>query len=231
VENYIKQAVFKGHLRPRQRIIEDDLARHLNVSRGTAREALLHLERDGLVVTTPRRGTFMRDISLREIEVIFKIRGKLEGLCVRYMREALTAEIEDALHQALRKMKLATARNDYEQAFTLDMEIHHIIWRSSGQPQLFRTLNTVMNPFMFMIARSYHSYSSMGKVYEDHEKYVEMILSAPLGRVERQVEKYFANLYRLLNAERAPMLQHFNGDSWLEFEEVDAKVKTIFHWQ
>ena len=87
VEAHLRKAIHAGKLRPRQRIIEEDLARELKVSRGPVREALLRLERDGLVVTTSRRGTFIRDISLAEIGVIFRMRAKLESLCVRYMRE------------------------------------------------------------------------------------------------------------------------------------------------
>jgi DNA-binding GntR family transcriptional regulator len=57
VEAHLRKAIHAGKLRPRQRIIEEDLARELEVSRGPVREALLRLERDGLVVTTSRRGT------------------------------------------------------------------------------------------------------------------------------------------------------------------------------
>src|SRR5579862_7248499 len=87
VEAHLRHAIHAGKLRPRQRIIEEDLAQELKVSRGPVREALLRLERDGLVVTTSRRGTFIRDISFTEIGVVFRMRAKLEGLCARYMRE------------------------------------------------------------------------------------------------------------------------------------------------
>ena len=63
VETHLRKAIHAGKLRPRQRIIEEDLAAELKVSRGPVREALLRLERDGLVMTTSRRGTFIRDIS------------------------------------------------------------------------------------------------------------------------------------------------------------------------
>ena len=49
VEAHLRKAIYAGTLRPRQRIIEEDLARELEVSRGPVREALLRLERDGLV--------------------------------------------------------------------------------------------------------------------------------------------------------------------------------------
>ena len=90
VEQYIKKAIYSGALKPRERVIEEEIARRLNCSRGPVREALLRLERDGLIVTIPRRGTFIRDISTDSIDVVFRSRGKLEGLCVRYLRENLS---------------------------------------------------------------------------------------------------------------------------------------------
>src|SRR6202165_5170034 len=111
VEHHLRRAIHAGRLRPRQRIIEEDLARELGVSRGTVREAWLRLERDGLVVTTSRRGTFIRDISLQEIGVIFRMRAKLEGLCVHYMRENPSVDPPELLNRALKKLKAAATKN------------------------------------------------------------------------------------------------------------------------
>jgi len=194
VENHIRQAVYKGLLHPRERIIEDDVARGLGVSRGSVREALLRLERDGLVVTTPRHGTYIRGISPHEFSAIFSMRGKLEGLCVRYMREALKPETPAALRKALHKMKSADTTHDDEKFFYADMELHQAVWRASGQPQLFRTLNLVMTPFIFMIARNYSNALSLSARYENHRNYVDLILQSPPGRVEREVERYFDQL-------------------------------------
>ena len=51
VEAHLRKAIHAGKLRPRQRIIEEDLASELEVSRGPVRAALLSLERDGHVAT------------------------------------------------------------------------------------------------------------------------------------------------------------------------------------
>src|SRR6201996_8851237 len=105
VEEHIRQSIYRGALKSRERIIEEDVAKHLKCSRGPVREAFLRLERDGLLVTVARRGTFIRDISASSIEVIFSMRGKLEALCVRYLREHITDEMEQTLREALRKLK------------------------------------------------------------------------------------------------------------------------------
>src|ERR1700760_3147212 len=110
VEEHIRQAIYRGALKPRERIIEEDVANQLKCSRGPVREAFLRLERDGLIVTVARRGTFIRDISASSIEVIFSMRSKLEALCVRYLREELTDETEKLLRDALKQMKAAAVK-------------------------------------------------------------------------------------------------------------------------
>jgi DNA-binding transcriptional MocR family regulator len=48
VEECIRQAIYRGELKPRERVIEEDLAKHLSCSRGPVREAMQRLERDVL---------------------------------------------------------------------------------------------------------------------------------------------------------------------------------------
>jgi DNA-binding GntR family transcriptional regulator len=213
VEAHLRQAIHAGKLRPRQRIIEEDLAKELKVSRGPVREALLRLERDGLVVTTSRRGTFIRDISLAEIDVIFRMRAKLEGLCVRYMREITSNDPAPLLTKLLRKLKEAAAKNDEEQFFNADMELHRTIWKAANQPLLYRTLNLLMNPYIFIIARAYSSRIPLAHRRDSHEQYVRMVLKTPLDKIESEVERYFSGLYSRTFGP-APSFPEFAADHW-----------------
>jgi len=196
VENFIRTAIYEGRLKPRERLIEDDIARQLGCSRGPLREAVLRLERDGLIVITARRGTFIRDISQEEVEVLFSMRGKLEGLCVRYMREQMTPEKQLAIQKALHALKEASDAGDEERFLQCDMKLHRTIWKLSGKQQLYQTLSFVMNPLFFMVARAYSSkLNAVDVAYASHVKYVQTILTAPISRVEREVEKYFGGIY------------------------------------
>jgi DNA-binding GntR family transcriptional regulator len=215
VEAHLRKAIHAGKLRPRQRIIEEDLAQELEVSRGPVREALLRLERDGLVVTTSRRGTFIRDISLAEIGVIFRMRAKLEGLCVRYMKENSSINAADLLEKALKKLKAAAAKNSEEQFFHADMELHRTIWKAANQPLLYRTLNLLMNPYIFIIARAYSSRIPLANRRDNHEQYVRMMLKTPPDKIEAEVERYFEGLYsRTFN--QTSTFPPFATDHWAE---------------
>lgn len=191
VEEYIRHAIYRGALKPRERVIEEDVAKYLKCSRGPVREAFLRLERDGLVVTVARRGTFIRDISRESIEVVFEMRGKLEALCVRHLREHLTDEMEVMLREALRKLKMAASKNDEEEFYAADMNFHQTIWRLSHRGVLENTLITIMNPFIFMVARAYSAQTAMSVRYKEHAQYLEKVLTEPVSKVERSVEQYF----------------------------------------
>ncbi|WP_158752027.1 GntR family transcriptional regulator [Acidobacterium sp. S8] len=194
VEEHIRQAIYKGALKPRERIIEEDVAKQLECSRGPVREAFLRLERDGLIVTVARRGTFIRDISASSIEVIFSMRSKLEALCVRYLREQMTGETEQLLRDALKKMKAAAVKNDDEAFLDADMHFHQTIWKLSNRVTLENTLSKIMNPFIFMLARAYSSQTPIAVRYKKHARYLETILTEPVSKVEHSVEHYFREL-------------------------------------
>jgi DNA-binding GntR family transcriptional regulator len=213
VEQHIRNAIYAGALKPRERVIEEDIAQRMKCSRGPVREALLRLERDGLIVTFPRRGSFIRDISADSIDVTFRIRAKLEGLCVRYMREDMTDKDQAALTQCLKEMRAAALKRDDEEFLQADMKLHQTIWRLSKRDQLFITLNTVMNPSIFMVARAYSSQTPVMDRYKDHERYVKMIVTAPLDEVEDRVEAYFHNLYNNLFSQNTYLLG-MTGKTW-----------------
>ena len=118
-------------------------------------------------------------------------------------------------------MKSASTRNDHERFFHADMELHHTIWKLSGQPQLFRTLNVVMNPFIFMIARVYSSKLPIAERFESHRDYVNMALSTPPGSVQRAVERYFEQLYRRVFRQVLPPFHPSDGHPWIGYAFVD----------
>ena len=76
----IRRAILEGSLRPGERIVEQQLAESLNVSRTPVREALLKLERENLVARMGR-GMAVRTYSSDEVRDIYDLRAQIEGYC------------------------------------------------------------------------------------------------------------------------------------------------------
>ena len=79
----IRQAIIFGRLRPRERLVEEELAERFNASRHLVRSALSSLEQMGLVARRPNRGVVVCDFSVEEIEEIYEMRAILQGEAAR----------------------------------------------------------------------------------------------------------------------------------------------------
>lgn len=79
----LRRMLTAGEFPPGSRIPEVPIAERLGVSRTPVRLALGHLEQEGLLVSAPRRGFMVRQITITEIVDAFDVRGALEGLACR----------------------------------------------------------------------------------------------------------------------------------------------------
>lgn len=90
--NHVESAILTGELKPRERLVEKDLAERLGMSRTPVREALRRLEERGMVRILPHRGAVVSDISPAEVENIYAVRCHLEALASRLAAERISAE-------------------------------------------------------------------------------------------------------------------------------------------
>src|SRR4051795_11151040 len=78
----LRSAITSGQYRPGDHLGEVELGKHLGVSRGTVREALRHLQQEGLVTAGNRGMLRVSSVSPQEIRELFRVRAALEGLAV-----------------------------------------------------------------------------------------------------------------------------------------------------
>jgi GntR family transcriptional regulator of vanillate catabolism len=79
----LKTMIVDGTLLPGERIVPEQLARDMAVSRTPMLSALKRLSQERLMVWRSRRGVFVRRLSKRELALIFEVREMLEGLAAR----------------------------------------------------------------------------------------------------------------------------------------------------
>ena len=88
----LREAIRSGVLKPGERLMEIQLADELGVSRTPVREAMRKLELEGYVIMLPRRGTYVANISIRDINEVFEIRTTLDALASGLAAERITEE-------------------------------------------------------------------------------------------------------------------------------------------
>ena len=135
VVDHILDQLFTGELRSGDRIDHDELCRTLDVSRLPVREALVMLERDGIVSTRFHRGVFVEPFDAASILDDFEIMGLLSGLAVRRLAERPDDETIAVLRDLVRALR-ATRAADKDRVYELVSEIMTTEHRAGGSRRL-----------------------------------------------------------------------------------------------
>src|SRR5262245_23703410 len=122
VVDYVLEQLFAGELRSGDRIDLDELGDSLGVSRLPVREALVMLERDGIVSTKYHRGVYVEPFDAESILDDFEIMGLLSGVAVRRLADKRAPETIAALEHLVDELRSANPR-DQKHVYELVQQI------------------------------------------------------------------------------------------------------------
>jgi DNA-binding GntR family transcriptional regulator len=131
----LRAAITSGQYRPGDHLSEVALATHLGVSRGTVREALRHLQQEGLVTAGNRNMLRVSTISPKDVRELFRVRAALEGLAVA---EIIASPERDKSAATLRKAlsELTDSDGDFATKLEADLGFHLLLCTLSGNAML-----------------------------------------------------------------------------------------------
>lgn len=131
VTTKLRDLILKGEFKMGDRIMQEEWAKKLGVSRMPLREALKQLEIEGLVRLEPRRSAVVTPVSVEDIEEIYQLRAILEGVAVEKSLPFLDEEDISELENLYEKMILLQANEtDMEIYMQLNAEFHQVIIES-----------------------------------------------------------------------------------------------------
>ena len=91
----LRRRILTGDFKPGQKINESEIAARLGISRSPIREAFRVLEREGLIITLPRKGSYITEISPQDVEELFELRELLECHAIDTIRKKTIKSPED----------------------------------------------------------------------------------------------------------------------------------------
>jgi DNA-binding GntR family transcriptional regulator len=132
----LRQALISGALKPGKRINEAEIARQMQISRAPIREAIRQLEQEGLVVSVPRRGTFVVTLSRDDVEEVYTMRADVEARAIRRALPSLRATHLTTLEGLVAAMEGAAVAGDLAKLLEADLEFHRTIVETAGWSRL-----------------------------------------------------------------------------------------------
>lgn len=184
----IKRKIVSLELPPGAVIDEGSLRAELGLGRTPIREALQRLSQERLVVIVPRRGTFVTEIGITDLQELFEMRVVLEGLAARLAAARGTADHWARMERALAAMD--TARDDYDTLIAIDESCHEIIYEAAGNDFLRDTLVTLyalsLRLWYFFLERI----GRMDHAVAEHTAVLEALFKGDGQKAGRLMEKH-----------------------------------------
>ena len=133
VADRIRDAIFSGVYAPGAQLREVELSTALDVSRGPVREALLRLEREGLVRSAWHRGATATSLSPDDVAEIDSLRGALERLAVQQVIARASDEDIAAVERLADRMQRIT---DEHEMVHCDIAFHDAVYAAGHHRRL-----------------------------------------------------------------------------------------------
>jgi len=204
IHRVLKDKILKRELKPGQQIVVHEVARALNVSRTPVNDALKRLAGEGLVVIKPRKGTFVTELTARDVAELFDIRLMMElhaaEIILRddYVDHFLT-DSKAPMH-AMEEAVADADYRDYETFITNDRELHLVLVSAADNSHLthlYQNLNLHVHA-----ARAYYvkNIENAQEIQRQHETLIEGFRSRDLDQVRQTLTVHITEVKeRILN--------------------------------
>lgn len=172
----LRSAITSGQYRPGDDLGELELAQHLGVSRATVRQALRHLQQEGLVTAGTRSMLRVKILSVQEVRELFRVRAALEGLAVRQLMAS--PDVATSIRTLREASRLADTDGDFAERVETDLGFHLQLCRLSGNSVLVETWRFLEGRVRVMIMSAGPERALMLMTRSRYEPIVDAIESA-----------------------------------------------------
>lgn len=158
VSAILRDAIVTGRLRPGQHLKEIDISQQMKVSRSPVREAFRQLEQEGLLVSIPNQGCYVKEFSAQEIRELYVLRAALENLAFEtILKDALLRpeNIVDLEHIIAEQQRFIDG-HDYAELAHMDMRFHEYLCELSGLSRLVEMWRSLRGQILMLFFQRFY---------------------------------------------------------------------------
>jgi DNA-binding GntR family transcriptional regulator len=185
VASYLREAILGGELRPGDRIRQEEVAAKLGASRLPVREALRMLEAEGLTEHEPHKGARVPRLTQHEVEVIYRMRERLEPLALVESLPRLDAADHERLEEVQGRIE---DNDDLEKFLDLDREFHMLTYSGCAIEPLNQNITRLWNSTQHY-RRAYVALGGRSRMWVVNAEH-RLILDAVVRRDAADAERY-----------------------------------------
>ena len=196
VARLLTQAIVQGRLPPGAKVVEAGIARELGVSRAPVREAARLIERQGLLVASPRRGFFVRQFAVDDIDEIYDLRLCVERHAAVLAARNLTAETRDMLRRQLDVLHRTADLDDPARQVEEDYRFHRLICEIAANRRLLRLFDDLASELRMVIGLIGRLYDDPHEIARTHEPVLAAIEEGYPERIVAHIDHHLGHAWR-----------------------------------
>lgn len=190
VYNAIVADIVEGKLRPGERIIQEQIADLLGVSRQPVQQAVLLLRNEGLLHDGPGRGLIVAPLDLARVRHMYDVRAVLEGLAFR-KAAVINSERARRLGPALLGQgRDAVASGSVSSMVAADMKLHNFIYDLADNPLIGPTLQAQWTYTQRVMGEVLFRDETPRDIWDQHERMIDAVIAADGDAAERLAREH-----------------------------------------
>jgi DNA-binding GntR family transcriptional regulator len=196
----LRRAIVAGELRPGKRVAQEEVAERLGVSVAPVREALRVLEQEGQVTYLPRRGYFVTELRVEDLEEIYELRRTLEERAARLALPTLDEHDLQRIALAAKDCAAAAEAADVAAELEANRRFHLAILSSPDHPHTMRLIRLLWDSTEAYRAIYYNSMTERRRSIEAHDRILAAIQARDPDRLVAEMDDHRDRALRVLRS-------------------------------
>ena len=193
----IVSEIVAGRLPSGTRLIQDELARALGVSRQPVQQALLLLRNQGLAREASGRGLIVAPLEAADVRDLYQMRGAMEALAGRLAAANGGARLAREGGELLARGRAALQRGSIEDQIAADIDFHVMLARASGNALLDETMAPHWAKFRRIMAEVLSEGDQRSRrVWDEHAAILEAVVAGDGALAESLCRQHLAKASR-----------------------------------
>ena len=190
---YIYDKIKIGQLKPKEKLNEIEISNDLQISRTPIREALIMLAADHIIDFVPRKGFYVREITVDDILQYYALMGTLDAFAATLALEHLNDDDMEKLKSITSEINKAISQENYDDYLNLQKSFHDTYINRANNKPLIETIHSLRDRY---IPITYNRHKTDSKTYQnilyqtnkEHEKIIELFIEKDVAGIEQFIK-------------------------------------------
>lgn len=185
VHKAILSEIAEGKLKAGSRIIQEQIAQELGVSRQPVQQSLVLLKNQGVLIDAPGRGLQVAPLNLELIRQMYEVRAVLEGLVFRKAAENFSETAKKRAEKLLAAGRQAVTKASVRDLISADMAFHSFFYELAANPIITQSMETQWVNTQRVMGSVLLSADKPRDIWDEHEVMLGLVAAGEAAKAER----------------------------------------------